>query len=277
MSSEALRNEEAQPLNHEQIMALIRSTSFSKETKHPKREKHGFSSRKVVHPLIKEVPKEETPNLRPSEHVAPSAATPLPQADPSLADIAEPLLPEPEPQPSISEEELEALREAAYEEGRAAGIEEGFARGQTNGYEEGKADALATIEEARLVFDAAVRALTAPAETSLGQLNDVVKLAICRLASQRAGRAIDELPAPFVARVDKLAQRLHLGARNVTIRLHPDDLSAIKPHLGTSEILANGNLISDETLHRGDVSVKAGAARINDVMPTHATPPEVRS
>ena len=270
MSSEALRDEEIKTLNHEQIMALIRSTSFKNETKHPKREIHGFSSRKVITPLLKEVIKEVGPDLRPSENfTAPIPEDPIPAVTPEGPVEIDPPVPT-EPEPRLSEEEIETLKEEAYEAGRSAGIAEGQSRGHTDGYEKGKADALATVEEARAVFDAAVRALTAPAEQSLGQITDVVKLAICRLASQRAGRAIDALPTPFLTRVETLAQRLHLGARNVTIRLHPEDLQAIKPHLGQSEILADGNLIADTNLHRGDVSVTAGSARINDVMPLEA-------
>lgn len=268
----ALAKEDGAALNHEEIMALIRSSSFRrKNSDKPAKAGEAFKKREIVKPHLTVVEPAETVEVTPeviaedaSQSLSEAVAEAL-EAQPEMDPFAAPMDDAPLA-PTWTEDDIEAIKQAAYEEGRAAGLAEGEAKGRDEGYERGKADALETVAEARDVFDAAVRALTSPEKTSVGTLNDALTKAIYRLASQRAGRAIDDMPHSFVTRIEHLTSRVHNGARDVTIRLNPHDYEAVKPHLITSEILVNGNLKADDTLARGDVCVRAGTVRLNDML-----------
>lgn len=274
----AVKKADGEALNHEEIMALIRSSSFRKKnTEKPAKAGESFKKRDVIKPhlsVVEDTPlAADEPPAPPAEDINQSLSAAVAEAIVHEQELIEhtPEIDQAPPAPTWTEEDIEALKQAAYDEGRAAGFAEGEAQGRDAGYDRGKADALETVQEAKDVFDAAVRALTAPAQSSLGALNDALTKAIYRLAAQRAGRAIDDMPHSFVTRIETLAARVHNGARDVTIRLNPHDFEAVKPHLITSEILAHGNLKPDDSLARGDVCVRAGSVRLNDTLAPEAT------
>ena len=95
----------------------------------------------------------------------------------------------------------------------------------------------ADLAEARALFEAATLRLSHLEAAGLGTLTDTIAEAVKTLAAQRAGQMIDEMPAPFVKRVEALADRVAQGVSAVTVRLNPDDFAAIKPHLSGSDLL----------------------------------------
>ncbi len=100
----------------------------------------------------------------------------------------------------------------------------------------------------------------------LGTLTDTIAEAVKTLAAQRAGQMIDEMPAPFVKRVEALADRVAQGVAAVTVRLNPDDFAAIKPHLAGSDLLNPDRIGPDDNLSRGDVDIRSGAVQLRDVL-----------
>ena len=174
--------------------------------------------------------------------------------DPAPAEIApEPAAPPP-PDPA-------KLLAEAQAQGHAAGLTEGHAKGVA----EGRAQALAELETARAAFLAAAKGLGTAAPDLSDQIAALMASAVRDLAAQRAGQAIDALPKPFVARIAKLADRVAQGMRTVTLRLNPDDLTAIAPHLAGTD-LDGATLTPDPALNRGDVEVRADGIRLADVL-----------
>ncbi|MEY4982808.1 MAG: hypothetical protein RIR62_1074 [Pseudomonadota bacterium] len=187
------------------------------------------------------------------DRAAPAPAPVLPELLPP--DDAAP--PPPDPAQLLAE---------ARAEGHAAGLTEGMARGIERGRAEGRAAADADLAAARDAFLAVARGLAA-APDGLPALADMIAAAVRQLAAQRAGQAIDALPLPFLARIEALADRVAQGMRDVTLRLNPDDLAAIAPHLGDSA-LAGTTILPDPRLARGDAEVRADGIVLSDLLDT---------
>jgi flagellar assembly protein FliH len=174
----------------------------------------------------------------------------------------EPPPPPPEPKAAVDPARLLSdARAEGYAAGHADGEEAGIARGRA----EGRAEAEAALAPARAAFLAAAARLAVasdPADDLGGMLADAVR----QLAAERAGQLIDTLPAAFAARIETLADRVAQGVRGVTLRLNPDDLAAITPHLAGFDVLAGATLAGDARLARGDVEVRAEGIRLSDLI-----------
>ena len=165
------------------------------------------------------------------------------------------------PEPGIPEAEVAKMVEAARAEGHAKGVAEEAAR-------QGSAIAEA---EAQLIAakDAFVRVATRLSEVApedSAQLAQALGEAVRRLASERAGMAIDDAPTAFLRRIEMLADRVSQGVRDVRIRLNPGDFAAIHPHLETSETIIEAILSADLSLGRGDVIVRSESVRLEDII-----------
>lgn len=171
--------------------------------------------------------------------------------------------------PQVTMEEMaQRLAEAraeGYAEGRADGMEAGHAAGHSEGMAAGRAEAEAALGPARDVFMAVVARLEEDAGLADG-LADVLAEAVRKLAAERAGQMIEALPAAFAARVEAMADRVAQGVRAVSVRLNPDDLAAIRPHLAGCEVLEGATLVADVRLARGDVEVRADGIRLADLL-----------
>jgi len=66
--------------------------------------------------------------------------------------------------------------------------------------------------------------------------------------------------------VEAMADRVAQGVRAVSVRLNPEDLEAIRPHLAGCEVLEGAALTADARLARGDVEVRAEGIRLADLL-----------
>ncbi|WP_096785545.1 FliH/SctL family protein [Rhodobacter sp. CZR27] len=203
----------------------------------------------------------------------PFRATPLAGLVRGIASEADAiLLPEPDPAevqalPQAPDPQaLEAARAEGHAAGHAEGWREGHAAGLAEGNLAGRAEAQAALATARAAFEAAVARLASPAAADTARLAEAIDQAVRALAAQRAGLAIDDHPETFVARIEALADRVSQGLRQVALRLNPDDLAAMTPHLGTSELLAAARLQPDPRLARGDVEIRAEGIVLADLL-----------
>lgn len=157
-------------------------------------------------------------------------------------------------------------------------IEEARAEAMAAGMEQGRAEAMAEIEAERADLARASAALTQalallaePPQAQIDALAHAMSVAVLRLASERAGQAIDLEPAPFARRVAALAARLSQAAAGFELRLHPADLARLQPLVAAGlsadlATLAGARLVADETLARGDADLSAPGLRIADLL-----------
>jgi flagellar assembly protein FliH len=160
---------------------------------------------------------------------------------------------------------LAEARGEGYAAGRADGLEEGRIEGRAAALTEAEAG----LVPARDAFVAALAGLTGGPDLA-DEIAGVIAAAVRRLAAERAGQMIDALPAAFAARVEAMADRVAQGVRSVTVRLNPDDLAVITPHLAGLEVAGSAELVADARLARGDVEVRAEGIRLADLLETGA-------
>lgn len=226
----------AQAMGTAEVMALVRAKAGK-----------GFSgsARGTVDGSFRAVPMERVARLE-------AAAVETVEAD----VVAEAVVADVPPAPTV-EELLAEARDAGFAAGKAAGLAEGRKLGA--------ADAEAGVIAARDAFAALASKLAVTGMDGGDALSAALSGAVRAMASARAGQAIEALPAPFVARIEALADRVSQGVRAVTVALHPDDLAAVAPYLARSD-LAGAVVAADARLARGDVVVRAEGIVLSDLI-----------
>lgn len=197
-----------------------------------------------------------------------TAANPAPTPKPAPLTLVE--TPRPEPKPA---RDFEAELAAAFEKGRASGLAEGRAQGQAEAEAQQQQGTMAELAQARDTFLTAAAALSGPQDQLAASLSPGIEAAILRLAAERAGIAIAENPAAFARRVEKLADRVAQGVRQVRVSLNPDDLARITAHLEghTMDLM---EFQPKPGLRHGDVIVTAQGISLSDLLATEDEAPE---
>ena len=228
-----------------EVMALIRASN-----------EKGFAAKAPLTPsdaVFRRARLEEVRRVDPSG-VLVEEPEPMPEAEvlpPDPVEVAPAVVVE-DPAQRLAE-----ARGEGYRAGHADGVEEGRAQG--------RAEAEAMIAPARDAF-LAVAARLAAADDPAEGIAAVIADAVRKLAAERAGQMIDALPAAFAARIEALADRVAQGVREVSLRLNPDDLAAVTPHLAGFDVIARARLEPDARLARGDVEVRAEGIRLADLV-----------
>ena len=186
--------------------------------------------------------------LRAVRWIAPDFDAPPPAA---TADI------ERAPQPSVAE--LEALEQAAREAGRAAGHAEGLAAGHAEGFASGQAEVRRMVAQIEGILDGFSR--------PLARLDDEVADALgalaVRIAGNLLGRTYKADPTLLADLVREALDTVGTSTREIELRLHPDDLGVLAPHLAG---LTGVRLTADTALARGELRLHSESVRIDGTL-----------
>ncbi|HEU4775097.1 MAG TPA: FliH/SctL family protein [Lysobacter sp.] len=169
----------------------------------------------------------------------PVAATPpgTPQAEPN------PMLP--------SVEELQALEQAAREEGYANGHAEGLASGQS--------EVRRMIAQMEGILDG----FTRPLARLDNEVADALGELAVRIAGNLLGRTYQADPTLLADLVREALDAVGTSSREIELRLHPDDLGVLAPHLmGLSGV----RLSEDSSLARGELRLHSESVRIDGTL-----------
>jgi flagellar assembly protein FliH len=180
-----------------------------------------------------------------------------------LPDVDAPRAAPPPKSGGVEVSELEALQKAAYDEGFAQGRKDGLAQGQKEGRVEGFAageqDAQARAQRMRRILDA----LAEPVR----ELDDAVEQALVRLslgvARQIIRRELSLQPGEVLAVIKEAVALLPLSARDVSVRLHPDDARFIRETLDVGDDAAAWTMVEDPAISRGGCRVVTSTAQID--------------
>ncbi|TCT23268.1 FliH/SctL family protein [Thermomonas haemolytica] len=156
--------------------------------------------------------------------------------------------PPPEQRGLPSVEELQAIEEAARAEGYARGHAEGLASGQ------------AEIRRIVAQMEGILDAFTRPLARLDAEVGDALGALAVRIAGALLGRSYAADPALLAALVREALEISGSETRQLELRLHPDDIAMLTPHLPP---LDGVRLVPDLTLARGDLRVHADSVRID--------------
>ena len=164
------------------------------------------------------------------------------------------------PDEQTAKNSFETVNEA-FERGKKEGISEGKLAAIAESKESAVADAKAELASIVDTFKDVLDSLARPKSIQVEALSSSINATILKLASQRAGIQIDELPDAFSDRINALvtgtAQKLAEGK----VHLNEDDYATMKPYLADLdyEVAVNSNLM------RGDVTVQFDGVEVHDV------------
>ena len=198
---------------------------------------------------------------------------PPPAPDSAAVDAPAPIIPAPTPAPAAEQAppapafapitQLSAAQmSAALTEARAQARAEVLAE---------LADERAALADTARSLATALARIAQPPASDLTALSAHLSQAVAHLAAQRAGQAIDADAAPFARRIMALAARVTDTFDQVSLRLHPDDASAIAALLQDAcppdlAQMTQARLRPDPSLHRGDVALHTPTTRLQDLL-----------
>ena len=163
---------------------------------------------------------------------------------------AEPVEAEPEPPPPAlpSVEDLQALEQAAREEGYARGHAEGLAAGQ--------AEVRRMVAQIEGVLDG----FTRPLARLDGEVAEALADLAVRIAGSLLGRAYQIDPTLLADLVREALEAVGSDSRELELRLHNDDFGVLAPHLAG---LDGVRLTIDGALGRGELRLHSESVRID--------------
>lgn len=191
-----------------------------------------------------------------------------------------PDVPVEEPAPSITAEEVEAIRQAAWEEGMREGREAGFAKGLEEGkleglqqghqagLEQGREEGLALGRDQVEQEVARWQALATRLATPLSELDGAVEQQLIALVQQLARALIrheaQTSPALLLEALKQGLALLPAAEQGVTLMLHPDDVTRVEQAFGAEECARrHWRLQSEPTFSPGDLQLATELSSID--------------
>ncbi|MDH0300304.1 MULTISPECIES: flagellar assembly protein FliH [unclassified Pseudomonas] len=186
--------------------------------------------------------------------------------------------PEPEPEPDIVEEEveevpldevqpltleeLEAIRQEAYNEGFATGEREGFHSTQLKVRQEAEVALAAKLASLEQIMSH----LLEPIAEQDTQIEKALVLLVAGIARQVIGRELRSDSSQITHVLREALKLLPMGADNIRIHLNPQDFELAKALRERHE--ENWKLLEDEALLPGGCRIETAHSRIDATMET---------
>lgn len=177
-------------------------------------------------------------------------ARPAPEDEPEDVDDVKPL----------TAEELEAIRQAAYEEGLEEGKRDGYKQGYDQGYKSGESDLKAALNKLAQIS----RALFEPVEQQDQALEDAILQLVQNITTRIVHRELKLDSSCILTVVKEAIQSLVPGTERVRIHLNPADADFVVQSLKESGDLGdNWQFLSHPTISPGGCIVDTDNAVID--------------
>lgn len=185
----------------------------------------------------------------------------------------------------LTAEDLEQIRQAAYEEGLAEGKEEGFSQGYQEGREQGLQDGTAqglaegkkqgVAEGEGLIREQlqALQTLLDQLQQPIQKVDQQVEQALLDLALAMAqaviGVEVTTNPQVILQSLREAVDALPYQAQNLIIKLHPEDVAVINQHFpAEAQQERQWQLRAEPALHRGDCRVETKESSVDRSLKT---------
>ncbi|MDB3879904.1 hypothetical protein N9315_02190 [Alphaproteobacteria bacterium] len=149
----------------------------------------------------------------------------------------------------------------AFERGKAEGIIEGREAAIVEIKAAAELEVRAELADKVLAFEEGLAALTKPQVLQVETLSKSIQATILRLASERAGSQIDEMPEAFVNRIDALTCSIGKKINEGQVQLNSDDYTLMVPFLPNTTL----DFVANPDLKRGDIVLRFDGIELRDV------------
>lgn len=185
----------------------------------------------------------------------------------------------------LTADDIEQIRQAAFDEGISQGKEEGFGQGYNEGREQGYQDGLqqgqaegkklGLSEGEQLIRDqlAQLQLLIDQLQQPLQRVDAAVEQSLLQLALQMAqavvGVEVKTNPQCILNTLREAVDALPYQAEKLVIKLHPDDVAIIQQHYSNTEIAERmWQIRSEPALERGDCRVESTESSVDRTLKT---------
>lgn len=194
-----------------------------------------------------------------------------------------------QPKPKVAEElsvkpltaeDIEEIRQAAYDDGLTQGKEEGFSQGYAEGREQGYQDGLQQglaegkkqgLQEGEgLIREqlAQLQGLIEQLQDPLQKVDAEVEQALLKLSLAMAeaviGVEVKTNPQPILHSLREAVESLPYQADKLIIKLHPDDLAVVRSHYSEQDLTERQwQLRAEPAFERGDCRVESTESTVD--------------
>jgi flagellar assembly protein FliH len=185
----------------------------------------------------------------------------------------------------LTAEDIEQIRQAAYEDGLLQGKDEGFGQGYAEGREQGYQDGLQQgqaegkksgyAEGESLIREqlAQLQLLISQLQAPLYKVDEQVEHSLLDLAVAMAEAVVQvevkTNPAAILQTLRQAIDALPQQAKNIRIQLHPADLAIVEQHFSAENIAERGwQLRQEPSLNQGDCRIDAGDSSVERTLKT---------
>ncbi|WP_159653617.1 flagellar assembly protein FliH [Vibrio atypicus] len=193
---------------------------------------------------------------------------------PSLPETAE------EAPVELTDEEVELIKQQAYQEGlhqgQEAGFKQGYEKGKEQGLEEGHSEGLEAgklegvaagqefIQQQVQTFVGLANQFAQPLELMNAQVEKQLVDMVLTLVKEVVHVEVQTNPQVILDTIKQSVESLPISGHAITLKLHPDDVEIIRSSYGEEELnFRNWTLMPEPALNRGDVQIEAGESSVN--------------
>ena len=149
----------------------------------------------------------------------------------------------------------------AFERGKAEGVIEGREAAIVEIKAAAELEARAELADKVSAFEEGLAALTKPQALQVETLAKSIQATILRLASERAGSQIDDMPEAFVNRIDALTCSVGKKINEGQVQLNSDDYALMVPFFANTTF----DFVANPDLKRGDIVLRFDGIELRDV------------
>ena len=149
----------------------------------------------------------------------------------------------------------------AFERGKAEGVIEGREAAIIEIKAAAELEARAELADKVSAFEEGLAALTKPQALQVETLAKSIQATILRLASERAGSQIDDMPEAFVNRIDALTCSVGKKINEGQVQLNSDDYALMAPFFANTKF----DFVANPDLKRGDIVSRFDGIELRDV------------
>lgn len=198
--------------------------------------------------------------------------------DPSWMPIAEPAAEEAPLE--LTEEQIELIKQGAYQDGlhqgQEAGFKQGYEKGKEQGLQEGHQEGLEAgkiegvaagqefIQQQVQTFVGLANQFAQPLELMNAQVEKQLVDMVLTLVKEVVHVEVQTNPQVILDTIKQSVESLPVSGHAITLKLHPDDVEIIRSSYGEQELdFRNWTLMPEPALNRGDVQIEAGESSVH--------------